>query len=88
MALNRLTPNPTYPGIVEDYEQLFATAPSIPGDVLLAPHPEMFGMAAKRAKIADGAPNPFVVPGEFQTYLAGLRSQFEAGVAKQRAAPN
>jgi metallo-beta-lactamase class B len=86
VALNRLAPNPTYPGIVEDYERTFATAPGITGDVFLAPHPEMYGMAAKRARMADGTPNPFVAPGEFQAYLAALKSQFEAGLAKQRAA--
>jgi metallo-beta-lactamase class B len=86
VALNRLVPNPTYPGIVADYERTFATAPGIPGDVLLAPHPEMYGMPAKRAQIASGGPNPFVVPGEFQTYLAKLKSDFEAALAKQRAA--
>jgi metallo-beta-lactamase class B len=86
VALNRLEPNPTYPGIVQDYERTFATAPAIPGDVLLAPHPEMYGMPAKRAQIASGAPNPFVVAGEFQTYLAKLKSDFDAALAKQRAA--
>lgn len=86
VAVNRLAPDPTYSGIVEDYERTFATAPGISGDVLLAPHPEMYGMAAKRVKIARGAPNPFVVPGEFQAYLATLKSQFEASLAKQRGA--
>jgi metallo-beta-lactamase class B len=86
VALNRLVPNPTYPGIVEDYQRTFTTAPGIPGDVLLASHPEMFGMPAKRARIADGVPNPFVVPGEFQAYLATLRAQFEESLAKQQAA--
>lgn len=43
-------------------------------------------MPAKRARIAEGAPNPFVVPGEFQTYLAKLKSDFEAALAKQRGA--
>jgi metallo-beta-lactamase class B len=86
VALNRLVPNPTYPGIVGDYRSTFERAPKIPGDVLLAPHPEMFRMAEKRARIADGAPNPFVVPGEFQSYLATLREQFEASLAKQSAA--
>jgi metallo-beta-lactamase class B len=55
-------------------------------DVLLAPHPEMYGMAEKRARIADGAPNPFVNPGEFNTYAANLEKAFEEGLAKQTAA--
>lgn len=85
VALNRLVPNPTYPGIVEDYRSTFAKAPSLPGDVLLAPHPEMYDMAAKRAQIVDGAPNPFVKPGEFQTYLAKLKGDFETSLARQTA---
>ncbi len=34
VALNRLVPNPTYPGIVEVYRRTFATAPGIPDIVL------------------------------------------------------
>lgn len=86
VALNRLAPNPIYPGIVEDYRRTFATAPGIPGDVLLAPHPEMFEMQAKRGRMTAGVPNPFIVPGEFQAYLATLKSQFEESLAKQQAA--
>lgn len=86
VALNRLVPNPTYPGIVEDYRRTFETAPKIPGDVLLAPHPEMFGLAEKRARLSGSGANPFVVPGEFQAYLATLKGQFEASLAKQQAA--
>ena len=86
VALNRLVTNPTHPGIADDYRSTFERAPRIAGDVLLAPHPEMYGMAAKRARLADGGPNPFVVPGEFQAYLAKLRGEFEASLAKQQAA--
>ena len=52
-------------------------------DVFLAPHPEMYGMQEKRAKIAAGAPNPFVKPGEFDTYVASLEKAFDEGLAKQ-----
>ena len=55
-------------------------------DVLLAPHPEMYKMPEKRAKIADGAPNPFVNPGEFNAYAATLEKAFEEALAKQTAA--
>jgi metallo-beta-lactamase class B len=86
VALNRLVPNPTYPGIVEDYRKTFARAKEMTPDVLLAPHPEMYGMPEKRAKIADGAPNPFVNPGEFNAYAAKLEKAFEDSLAKQTAA--
>lgn len=86
VALNRLVGAPTHPTIVNDYRKTFAWAKSAKFDVLLAPHPEMYGMQAKRAKLAPGAPNPFVNPGEFNTYLASLEKSFEEGLAKQTAA--
>ncbi|MBR0694476.1 subclass B3 metallo-beta-lactamase [Bradyrhizobium lablabi] len=86
VALNRLAGNPTYPGIVDDYRKTFARAKDMKVDVLLAPHPEMYKMKEKRAKLADGAPNPFVDPGEFTTYAATLQKAFEEALVKQTAA--
>jgi metallo-beta-lactamase class B len=85
VALNRLVPNPTYPGIVTDYRQTFARAKDMKVDVLLAPHPEMYRMQDKRALISDGVPNPFVNPGEFNAYAATLEKAFEDALAKQTA---
>src|SRR5262245_47653980 len=85
VALNRLVGNPTYPGIVEDYRKTFARARDVKVDVLLAPHPEMYKMQEKRAKLSDGAPNPFVNPGEFNAYAATLEKAFEDALAKQTA---
>jgi metallo-beta-lactamase class B len=85
VALNRLVGNPTYPGIVDDYGKTFARAKEMKVDVLLAPHPEMYKMQEKRAKLADGAPNPFVNPGEFNDYAATLEKAFEDALAKQTA---
>lgn len=86
VALNRLVGNPTYPGIIDDYRKTFARAKDIKVDVLLAPHPEMYKMPEKRAKLADGAPNPFVAPGEFNAYAASLEKAFEEALIKQTAA--
>jgi metallo-beta-lactamase class B len=86
VALNQLVGRPTYPGIVDDYKKTYAWAKTAHPDILLAPHPEMFDMAGKRAKIAEGAPNPFVKPGEFNAYLDRLETQFNEGLAKQTAA--
>ena len=86
VALNRLVTNPTYPGIVADYRTTFARAKDIKADILLAPHPEMYKMAEKRAKLSEGAPNPFVEPGEFNAYAATLEKAFDEGLAKQTAA--
>jgi metallo-beta-lactamase class B len=86
VALNRLVPNPTYSGIVADYRKTFARAKDMKVDVLLAPHPEMYKMAEKRAKLAEGGPNPFVEPGEFNAYAETLEKAFEDAVVKQTAA--
>jgi metallo-beta-lactamase class B len=43
-------------------------------------------MQDKRAMISDGAPNPFVNPGEFNAYAATLEKAFEEALAKQTAA--
>jgi hypothetical protein len=76
----------TYPGIVDDYRSTFAKAKAMRPDVLLDSHPEVCGMQEKRARMKDGAPNPFVKPGELATYLAGLETDFDKQLAKQMAA--
>ncbi len=55
-------------------------------DVLLGPHPEVYGMQAKRAAMKVGTPNPFVKPGENVTYVTGLEQDFDKQLAKQTAA--
>ncbi|GAB9094845.1 subclass B3 metallo-beta-lactamase [Bradyrhizobium diazoefficiens] len=76
----------------EDREMLFfcsgtvALNTAMKIDVLLGPHPEVYGMQAKRAEMKDGAPNPFVKPGELVTYATGLSEDFDKQLAKQTAA--
>ncbi|MFB6416103.1 MULTISPECIES: BJP family subclass B3 metallo-beta-lactamase [Bradyrhizobium] len=86
VALNRLVGQPTYPGIVDDYRATYVKAKAMKIDVLLGPHPEVYGMQAKRAQMKDGAPNPFVKPGELATYVTGLSEEFDKQLAKQTAA--
>jgi metallo-beta-lactamase class B len=86
VALNRLVGNPTYSGIVADYKKTFARAKDMKVDVLFAPHPEMYKMQEKRAKLGEGGTNPFVNPGEFNAYASTLEKAFEDALAKQTAA--
>ena len=86
VALNRLVGAVTHPGIVEDYRGTFAKVKAMKVDVLLGPHPEVYGMQEKRAQMKDGAPNPFVKPGEAATYIATLEKDFDVQLAKQQAA--
>ena len=85
VALNKLVGRPTYPGIIDDYRSTFAKVKAMKPDVLLGPHPEVYGMQEKRAQMKQGAPNPFVKPGELGTYVAGLEQDFDKQLAKQTA---
>ena len=84
VAANRLAPDPQYPGIVADYRKTFALAKTIDADVYLAPHAEFYDLAAKRARMGPGKPNPFVRPGEFQSAIAEFETDFNTELAKQQ----
>ncbi|WP_424627894.1 BJP family subclass B3 metallo-beta-lactamase [Bradyrhizobium sp. SYSU BS000235] len=86
VALNKLVGHPTYAGIVDDYRSTYAKVKAMKIDVLLGPHPEVYGMQAKRAQMKDGAPNPFVKPDELASYVATLEQDFDKQLAKQTAA--
>ena len=89
VAANRLVSKakgPQYPGVVADYEASFARLKALKADVFLAPHAEQFGLAAKRAALAAGAPNPFVDPGELATVVAASEADFRKQLARQEEA--
>ena len=50
--------------------------------MFLAPHPEQFGLAEKRAK---GLPAALIDPGELARRTAASEAEFEAALAKQTA---
>jgi metallo-beta-lactamase class B len=85
VAANRLAPNPQYPGIVADYQKTFVRLTKMKADVFLAPHPDQMNMAAKRAAMGPGKPNPFIDPSELGTVTARLDADFKAQLAKQQA---
>jgi metallo-beta-lactamase class B len=86
VAANRLAPKPQYPTIVADYQKTFARAGRIDPDIFLAPHAEQFGLAAKRAAMGPGKPNPFIVPGEYRQAMAAFQAAFEKELARQQGA--
>ena len=85
VAANRITPPLQYPGIIEDYRKTFAWGRTAKVDIFLAPHPEFFDMQGKRAKLKDGAPNPFIDPTEFPTFIAKAEADFEKTLAERTA---
>ncbi len=86
VAANRITPPVQYEGIVADYRSTFAKAKAMKVDVPLAPHAEFFDLMGKRAKVAEGAPNPFIAPGEFAPFIAKAETDFETTLAERTAA--
>lgn len=86
VAANRIVAPLQYPGIIEDYRKTFAKAKTMKVDVFLAPHPEFFGMKEKRARMKDGAPNPFISPGEFRPFIDKLEADFERTLKERTAA--
>ena len=89
VAANRLaskTRGPQYPGIVANYRNTFAKLKTLKADILLAPHAEQFGMAAKLARVSMTGPSPFVDPGELARVVAQSEADFERDLAKQEAA--
>jgi metallo-beta-lactamase class B len=83
----RLLGNPRYPRAVDDYERSFRTLRALPCEVLLGPHASFFQQDERRARMADGAPNPFVDPGACGAYLDRNEQAFRAHLEKERAAP-
>jgi len=84
VAANRLAPKPQYPKIVADYRASFVRLGALKADVFLAPHPDQFGFAEKRAAAAPGKPSPFVDPAELPRRIAESRAAFEAELARQQ----
>jgi metallo-beta-lactamase class B len=87
IGVNRLAPNPQYPGIVDDYRKTFAKMKTMKADIYLAPHAEMYGLLEKRAKLDKGGPNPFIDPNAMQRGVSAFETAFNTGLAEQEAKP-
>ena len=81
----RLTKNPSYPGILEDYRKTFETLASLKPDIFFSGHASFFGLEKKRAAAKE--PNPaaaFVDPAGFGSLVDKKRADFELYVAKEK----
>ncbi|MBP7705295.1 MAG: subclass B3 metallo-beta-lactamase [Caulobacter sp.] len=83
VALNKLAPVEQYKGIVADYRRTFDRLGRMKADIFIAPHGEQFDLAAKRARLKPGAPNPFVDPTELQAVVTASRAAFDKACAQQ-----
>jgi len=76
----------SYPGMVASYRATFAYLRTVHADIFLAPHANFFDLQGKRARQAAGDRNAFVNPDELQQFNAESEREFDAELAKERAA--
>lgn len=79
----KLTHNALYPNIAKDYDRTFRTLRALPCDVFLGAHGSYYGLEAKFARLKDGAPNPFIDPEGYRSYVAERERTFRSELAKQ-----
>jgi metallo-beta-lactamase class B len=82
----KLVDNAAYPGIAEDYARMFRVLKSLPCDYFLGAHGAYFDLDAKFPRLTEGARSPFLDPEGYKKYVAQKQQDFEAELAKQRAA--
>jgi len=72
--------------IADGYARTFAVLKGLNPDVWVGQHPDMFGMAGKRNRLAgDPASNPFVDPDGYRAFVAGQEATFLEQLADERA---
>jgi metallo-beta-lactamase class B len=81
-----LVGNKRYPQIADDYVRTFKILESLPVDVFLGAHGDVYAMEAKYARMKAGGANPFIDPDGYHAYLSERQSAFETEWEKQKAA--
>jgi metallo-beta-lactamase class B len=79
----KLMNNALYPKIAQDYARTFRTLRALPCDVFLGAHGNYYGMEAKFARVKEGAPNPFIDPDGYRSYVAEREQAFRDELKKQ-----
>jgi metallo-beta-lactamase class B len=82
----KLVGNPSYPGIVSDYERTFQVLKSLPVDIFLGAHGSYFDLLTKYPRLKDGAANPFIDPAGYKNYVTDRERAYRTELAKQKAA--
>jgi metallo-beta-lactamase class B len=75
----------SYPGIRADFERSFQTLRSLPADIFLASHSEMFGLHRKRQALTTAADssNPFIDRTGYLAYIDRSEQRFREQLMKQ-----
>lgn len=75
-----------YPGIRADFERSFRTLRSLPADIFLASHADMFGLNRKRRARAgaEDPADPFIDPEGYRSFIDRAERRFREVLAKQQ----
>lgn len=75
-----------YPGIRTDFEHSFRTLRSLPADIFLASHADMFDMNRKRRESASAneSADPFIDPEGYRSYIDRAEAHFRKVLAEQK----
>jgi len=75
-----------YPGIRTDFERSFRTRRSLPADIFLASHADMFDMNRKRRERADAENpvDPFIDRAGYLSFIDRAEARFREALAKQQ----
>jgi len=79
----RLTKNPSYPGIADDFARTFTTLAALSPDIWLTPHTQPFDFDAKRKRVATEGVSAWVDPDGYRAWVDLQRKRFEAALAKE-----
>jgi metallo-beta-lactamase class B len=82
----RLTKNPSYPKIVEDYESTLKKMREMKCDVFFSPHGSQFSLTQKMAKLDQKlAQNPFIDPENWKQVIESSEKSFRDAMTAQSA---
>jgi len=83
----RVTTNPSYPGIADDYRRTLARLETLKPDIWLVSHTDRFGLDAKRTRAETLGAKAYVDPQGYRAYIASQRAAFDQEVAREKAEP-
>ena len=79
-----LVDNKEWPGIADGFAHTYKVVKGLKPDIWLASHTNMFGMEKKFARLGpDGAPNPYVDPDGYKSYVDARQHDFLVEFARQ-----
>lgn len=82
----RFTGSASTPSIVESFQQSIRKVEMLPCDILLSPHPGLFGMQEKLQRKNAGEADAFIDPNSCRIYAGAARTRLEQRIMQEKTA--